>query len=323
MASVAQPVPITCPGHSRGVPDLCFGDQTPRGCFLLSACLDGKPMLRDAKTGDWIGTFEGHKGAIWCARFDGDCSHVATASADFTVKLWDGFTGDEVHEYVHNHIVKAVEFTSDSKNIISGGQEKKLRLWDVSRNDEPVSIADANAKIHTICVTKKDPNVILTSSADLTGINVWDLRTFKIERTLVTPDRVTSMQCRKDQGTLVASSGRFIQTFDVDRNFDQRHRINIPVNESSKGPLNCASIFPDIEKNPQVVATYEEQHHVHIYDLKTGEELERFRGHHGPANTVDVACDGLSIASGSGDSTIRLWEIKPRGKPTAPSSANG
>lgn len=315
----AQPVPITCPGHSRGVPDLCFSDQTPRGYFLVSACLDGKPMLRDAKTGDWLGTFEGHKGAIWCARFNGEGSHVVTASADFTAKLFDACSGDEVLEYVHNHIVRTCEFTPDGKHILTGGFEKKLRLWDVTKNDEPVSSADANARIHTVCVTKKDPNLIFTSSQELTGINVWDKRTFKIEQTLNTPDRVTSMQCRKDQGTVIATSGRFFQLFSVANKLGETHKVEIPVNESSRGPLNCASLHPD---HTQVVATYEEQHHVHIYDIKTGDELVHFRGHHGPANTVDVAPDGLSIASGSGDSTIRLWEAKPREDPTQ-NPANG
>jgi len=85
MPETTKVVPLTCHGHSRPVPHIHFSSILNEDQFyIISACKDGNPMLRDGVTGDWIGTFLGHKGAVWQARISSDATLAATASADFS-----------------------------------------------------------------------------------------------------------------------------------------------------------------------------------------------------------------------------------------------
>lgn len=164
--------PLTCHGHTRPVVYLSFSDITDTGYYLISACkgkskqchrpiandspeflaLDGKPMLRRGETGDWIGTFEGHKGAVWGVALDGKAIRAASGSADFEAKIWNAVTGSELSSLPHKHIVKCVSFSHDDSKLVTGSYEKLIRIFDLERLDSGKSLSLQGFVNLTVCL---------------------------------------------------------------------------------------------------------------------------------------------------------------------------
>jgi len=305
MSAPLRSTPLVAPGHTRPITHLSFSPLLEDGSFLLiSSCKDGNPMLREW-TGDWIGTFLGHKGAVWSTKLSRDGSRAASGSADFTAKFWDTFSGDCLQSFPHNHIVRSVALSPTSSRLLTGGQEKKVRIFDLSRPDaEPDLLGEFGTLSHEGTVKSVvwvGEHTGVTAGEDC-RIKWWDLRSRKLTTTLTFPNPITSMELSLQTQRLVVTSGNTVAFIPVLPNGLNTLSLNLPYKPSS------ASIHPTLQDRFVTGSMSDEWVRVHGLD---GEEHELLKGHHGPVHCVEFSPDGEMYASGSEDGTIRLWQTTP------------
>jgi len=243
-------------------------------------------------TGDWIGTFIGHKGAVWSAHINSTATHVVTGSADYTVKLWDSLTGDELHCFTHSRIVKTVQFAKDDKRILTGGQDKILRVFDLSSKETLVSLEGHTQPIKAALWV--DENTILSAAQE--QIKVWDLRSGTNVQTHNTKSAVTGMELSLFPDHITITNGKEVLLWNT--KFEPVKSLAMPVE------VNSASLSPD----GTTLVVGGQDFWSRVYELVSGRELEVLKGHHGPVHCIRFAPDGQTFASGSEDGTIRLWQ---------------
>lgn len=275
------------------------------------------PMLRDGTSGDWIGTFKGHKGAVWSCQMDKSGSLAATASGDFSAQVWDAITGQSLYTLPHKHIVKTCDFAPNSKYLATGGHEGILRIYDLTKcpKGAPLEVnMDASQKIQICKVCWLTDDTILAGCQDGV-IRMWKITDFqknpptepehllKTESGAEIRDMEIKSTTQRQQQILTVASGTQVYFFDLS-NYQLIHVYKMPIHFKDEGG---ASLHPDGDK---FIAGGSDLW-VRVFEFDTGRELECLKGHHGPIRCLRYSPDGLTYASGSEDGTIRLWKTNP------------
>lgn len=296
MSTNLRQIPLTCSGHTRPVVHLDFSDVTECGYFLISACKDGNPMLRQGDTGDWVGTFEGHKGAVWGVALNRNATLAASGAADFSGKVWNAITGAEAHSFQHKHIVKTVAFDQNSELLVTGSNEKLVRVFNLKNSTaEPELYTGHTGAIKRALFCRDDKCII--SAADDKTMRLWDRTSGQEAQKIDFPTNPNSLELSSDNNILTVTHGSSISFWEVDT-LKKLKEIKVPTNVSS------ASLHPD----KHIFVCGGEDFKMYKFDYITGNEIESFKGHFGPVHAVKFSPDGELYASGSEDGTLRLWQ---------------
>lgn len=271
-------------------------------------------MLRDGASGDWIGTFVGHKGAVWSCRLDPSGSLAATASGDFSVQVWDAITGKSLYQFPHKHIVKSCDFSPNSKWLATGGHEGILRIFPLP-NAAPLEIVqDPSKKIGITKCCWLTNTTLLVGCAD-GAVRLWtipeDSKTppaaptfvFTTGTAEVRDMEVTTLTDGSGRQVLTVAAGSKVYFYNL-QDHTLIHSYQMPIHFKDEGG---ASLHPSGTK---FVAGGSDLW-VRVFDFSTGKELECLKGHHGPIRCLRYSPDGSIYASGSEDGTIRLWKTCP------------
>jgi WD40 repeat protein len=164
---------LHCFPKGESIPEAFSADET-----LLAIHGDsGHVMIvRDVKSGETVATMRGHGYPIRDASFSPDGRLLATASGDYTVRIWEVRSGKEVNCFNgHEGIVDSVAFSVDGSMVASGSQDRSARLWDCRKKYGAYKIKGHEGTIDFMTFSP-DGRRLLTAGDD-DALFEWDVKT--------------------------------------------------------------------------------------------------------------------------------------------------
>jgi len=298
----------------------------------------------DAKTGQLLVSFAGHRGLVYSASFRADGARVVTGGDDHTAKVWDAKTGKLLLSLEgHRDEVYSATFSGDGSQIVTASTDGTARLWD-ARTGALLASLEGHTGPVTTAVYSPDGSSVLTASADHTA-KLWDVRTGKLLTSLdghtgmvhsaaFSPDGSRIITASADHTAKLwdVQTGRLLESFDGHRD-DVRSAMFSPEGtrvvtasedrtakvwdagpskvrvslEAGTGAVASAKFSFD---GAGLVTTAKGDHAARIWDTRTGRLLASLDGHRGELTWADFDSTGTRIATASVDNTAKLWDAK-------------
>jgi WD40 repeat protein/tRNA A-37 threonylcarbamoyl transferase component Bud32 len=243
----------------------------------------------------------------------------------------------------HTAKVAGVAFLADGKRIISAGQDRKLRLWDVATGKE---LHAFNLPAAATCVAVASGTNSIGAGTTNGQFPIWDADTersngFKfgpgsgtsVGGAAFAPDEhrvavanqsglmiwnensgsthsdskwagITALTAAKGGNYLLLGfSDGAVRLWNVDTSRQERQWV------AQNGAVLGVALFKD-KDGRLYAATAGADKTAHLWDVLTAQEKHRFRGHTGQVLGIAISPDGRFVVTGSEDQTVRLWDAR-------------
>ncbi|CAD7941321.1 unnamed protein product [Amoebophrya sp. A120] len=317
--------------HSRPLTCVRFNRD---GDFFISSANDGRCCLIRTETGERIGTYEGHDGAIKSCDIDAESSMVVTAGADSRVVFYDAQTGDVIYSLNHGGIVKSVEFNQHPEcqdRIVTCADKFKttpnnISIWQFDfTTDDPVCervLMLAEELPMKATMVKWGPfDETLISIHEEGTFCVWDISNAQLIKLVEAHQQpIKSLNFNENRTLLLtASRDKTVKMWETQEySCLKKFQSNRPFNDAVLSPLYTDPVNPRYHvlagggvEAREVTQTTEGGFESVLFNMVLEEEIGTIKGHFGPMNTIAISPDGRSYVTGGEEGLIRLIHFDP------------
>ncbi len=291
---------------------------------------NGKVRLWDVVTGVLRRTyFGGYTVYDSSLSLSADGRMLASASEeDKTIRLWDVATGTLRYTLPgHTRLVSSLCFSADGQMLASGSWGQTIRVWDVATSTSLKTLGTPPGNTEYVSSLDFSPDGQTLASGEGSKnqdyvIRLWDVTTGTLHHTLTGhTGEILSVCFSPDGQTLASGNGQnpwtevgmadyTIQLWDVATGELRKTLIG------HFGSVSSLCWSPD----GQTLASGGGYSHgeagrpdykVRVWDVATGELRRTLIGHTGEILSVRFSAAGQTLASGSADGTVLLWQMNP------------